>query len=262
MSPEFFSISIPALVFVCFMVGLAGFVDAVAGGGGIISIPAYMLAGIPAHYALGCNKFSGSCGTTLSVIKFWRNGALDIKIALIAAVTSFLGSALGTRIALLLSDQTIKTLLIFILPAAAVIMSLKRDFGEENLSGGLSEGCKIVFAMIIGFFIGGYDGLFGPGTGTFAIIAFSLIMKFDLKTASGNAKILNLASNYAALITFATAGSIIYKIAVPAAICGIIGNYFGAHCAISKGAKFIKPMMVVILAMLLIKLVIDILQTA
>ncbi|MEG1642349.1 MAG: TSUP family transporter [Synergistaceae bacterium] len=260
MGAELISISTPAMIFVCFMVGLAGFVDAAAGGGGTISVPAYMLTGLPAHYALGCNKFSGSCGTTLAVFKFWKNGAIDLKVALIAAISSFLGSAIGTKIALLLSDQTIKTLLIFILPTAAIIMSLKKQFGEENCSSELTKTSTIIFAVLIGFFIGGYDGLFGPGTGTFAIIAFSILMKFDLKTASGNAKILNLASNYASFITFAMAGTVIYKIAIPTAICGIIGNYFGSHFAITKGAKFIRPMMLFVLAMLLIKIVYDLVQ--
>ena len=245
------------MVFLCFMVGFAGFVDAVAGGGGTISIPAYMTAGIPAHFALGCNKFSGSCGTTVAVLKFWRSGALDVKAALIAAVGSFIGSALGTKIALLLSDQTLKTMMLFLLPTAAVIIMAKRDFGEEDLSSTLGKFQAALLAFFIGFLIGGYDGLFGPGTGTFAIIAFSMLMKFDLKTASGNAKILNLASNYASLLTFALAGNVIYKIAVPAAACGIVGNYFGSQCALTKGSKFIKPMVMFVLAMLLAKIAYD-----
>ena len=122
-----FTLSLQSLIFVCFMVGIAGFVDAAAGGGGIISLPAYMFTGMPAHYALGTNKFSGSCGTTLAVFKFWKSGALDIKASLIAAAGSFLGSAAGAKAALMMSDQTLKTILIFILPAAALIISLKRD---------------------------------------------------------------------------------------------------------------------------------------
>lgn len=251
------SLSLPVMIFLCFMVGFAGFVDASAGGGGVISLPAYMIVGIPAHYALGCNKFSGSCGTTVAVLKFWKSGAVNITVALIAAGGSFIGSAIGAKIALMLSDQTLKTMLLFILPAAAVIIMLKRDFGETDMSESLGKVQAAILAVFIGFLIGGYDGLFGPGTGTFAIIAFSMLMKFDLRTASGNAKILNLASNYASLITFAAAGSVIYTIAIPAAVCGIIGNHFGSHCALTKGAKFIRPMMMFVLALLLAKIAYD-----
>ena len=252
-----FALPVSSLIFVCLMVGLAGFVDAAAGGGGIISIPAYMFVGIPAHFALGCNKFSSTCGTTLTVFRFWKSGAIDIRSSLIAAAGSFAGSALGAKTALMLSDQAIKTMLVFILPAVAVIISLKRNFGEENLSQAINKTNAAILAAAIGFFIGGYDGLFGPGTGTFAIIAFSMMMKYDLKTASGNAKILNLASNAASLITFAFAGTVIYKIAIPAAICGLAGNYYGSHCVLTKGAKFIRPMVLMVLTILLAKVIYD-----
>lgn len=123
----------------------------------------------------------------------------------------------------------------------------------------MERGRAALLAFMIGLLIGGYDGLFGPGTGTFAIMAFSVLMGFDLRTASGNAKILNLASNYASLMTFAFAGTIIYGVALPAALCGIAGNYLGAHCALTKGARFIRPMMLTVLMMLVLKLLFDIL---
>lgn len=253
-----FVITLPSLIFVCFLVGLAGFVDAAAGGGGLISLPAYIFTGMPVHFAMGCNKLSASCGTTLAVFKFWKDGALNIRTAVIAAVGSFTGSATGARIALMLSDHFLKTIMLFIIPCAAALIFLKRDLGDEDLSMFLGGKRSAVFAFAIGFFIGGYDGLVGPGTGTFAIIAFSVIMGYDLRTASGNSKMLNLASNYASLITFAAAGTIYYKVAIPAAVCGIIGNYMGSACALTKGSKFIKPMIVIVLTMLLGKMLIDI----
>lgn len=245
------------LAFVCLMSGFAGFVDAAAGGGGLISLPAYMITGIPAHSALGTNKFSNACGTTLSVLKFWKSGATDIRIALIAAAGSFLGSAMGARLSLLMSEQTIKMMMVIILPAAAAIIMFKHDLGEVDRSSQFSRPKASLLAFFIGLFIGGYDGMFGPGTGTFAIMAFSMIIKYDLKTASGNAKILNLASNYAGFVTFAIAGTVIYSIAIPAAVCNIAGNHFGAHFALTRGAKFIRPMMMFVLALLLLKVVWD-----
>ncbi len=253
-----FVITLPNMIFVCLIVGFAGFVDAAAGGGGIIALPAYLFTGMPAHFAYGCNKFSSACGTTLAVFRFWSKGAVDLKVALIAALSSFLGSGIAAKIVLMIDDHILKMMLLLILPCVTVVISLKRSFGEEDLSSRLSDQATIILPLIIGFLIGGYDGLFGPGTGTFAIIAFSILMKYDLKTASGNAKILNLASNYASLITFALAGTVIYKIAIPAAICNIIGNYLGSGCALTKGAKFIRPMMTAVLTLLLGKILIDI----
>lgn len=255
---EGFELSIFSYCFICFFVFLGGFVDASAGGGGVISLPAYMFIGIPAHFALGCNKFSSSCGTTLAVIKFWRSGAVELRSAVIAFAGSFIGSAAGAHIALMLSGAVIKAMLIVILPCAALIIFLKRNMDDANLSGTITKGRAACLAFIIGLLIGCYDGLFGPGTGTFAIIAFTMLLKLDVRTASGNAKILNLASNYASLITFALAGTIIYSVAVPAAVCGIAGNYIGARCALSKGARFIRPMMIAVLVLMMLKLLWDI----
>lgn len=252
-----FTVTWPVLVFVCLLVGLAGFVDASAGGGGIIALPAYVFTGMPAHFALGCNKFSSACGTTLSVFKFWKAGAVSIRSSLLAAFSSFIGSGIAASIVLTIPDHVIKTMLLIILPLAAIVIFLKKDMGEDDLSHSLSRRSAILLSLLIGFLIGGYDGMFGPGAGTFAIFAFSSIMKYDIKTASGNAKIVNLASNYASLLTFALAGAVYYQIAIPAAICNIIGNYIGAAHALKKGGRFIRPMMIIVLIFLLAKIGLD-----
>ena len=253
-----FVVSAPALAFVCVMVFLAGFVDASAGGGGLIAIPAYLFTGMPAHCALGSNKLSSACGTTLSVFNFWRSGAVEPRSAAIAFAASLGGSALGAHIALLLSDAAIKTALLVILPCVALVVLFKRNFGDGGEERQISKRRAALLSAVIGALVGGYDGLFGPGTGTFGIIAFSMLLGFDLRTSSGNAKILNLASNYASLVTFIFAGDVIFSIAVPAAICNMAGNYLGSRCALAKGARFIRPMMLCVLAMLMLKLLWDI----
>lgn len=255
--PDAFTLSFPMAAFVCFMVFIAGFVDASAGGGGIISIPAYLFTGMPAHFALGCNKLSSSCGTTLSVIKFWKSGAVEPRSAIIAFVASFAGSSLGAQISLALSDAAIKKLLLVVLPCVAIMMIFRRDLGEGKRSG-VSKARGAILAAVVGVLVGCYDGLFGPGTGTFAIIGFSALLRFDLRTASGNAKILNVASNYAALITFISAGTVLYRLAIPAALCNMAGNYIGSHFALAKGARFIRPMMLAVFALLMLKLLWDI----
>lgn len=249
-----FIVTLPVTVFVCLLVGFAGFVDASAGGGGLISLPAYILTGMPAHYAYGCNKFSSACGTSLSAFKFWSAGAVNLRSSLFAAFGSFLGSGIASSIVLMIPDHVLKTMLLLILPIVAIIIFLKKEMGEEDHSHKLSRKSIIFLSLLIGFLIGGYDGMFGPGTGTFGIFAFSSIMKYDLKTASGNTKILNAASNYASLLTFALAGTIYYQIAIPAGICNIIGNYIGSTYALKKGGKFIRPMMILVLIFLLAKI--------
>ena len=226
------------LLFLMLMTGFAGFVDSAAGGGGLISLPAYLFAGLPVHYTYGTNKFSAACGTTFATAQFFQKGAMNIRVGLLAAVGSFVGSALGSHIVLLLSDQVLRTMMLIILPVAAVLILWRRD-------------------LAIGLGIGLYDGIFGPGTGTFAIIAFTTLMGFDLRTAGGNAKVLNLASNYASLVTYLSSGLVVFSIGIPCAISGIVGNLLGSHFALKKGAKFIRPMMLVVLVLLLGKIVSD-----
>lgn len=253
-----FTLSLPLLCMICFFVFLAGFVDAAAGGGGLISLPAYIATGMPAHVAYGCNKFSSACGTTLASLRFFRNRAMDVQAALLAAAGSFAGSGVAARIVLMLDDAVLKRIVIIFLPVAALVIFLNRGYGETNQSDSLSKRRKFLLTLVIGLLIGFYDGMVGPGTGTFAIIAFSILMKYDLKTASGNAKILNLASNYASLITYALSGNVLWTVAVPAAACNVLGSYFGSGMALKKGAAFIRPMILVVMILLMIKIVSDI----
>ncbi len=252
-------ISLPMFFLVCFLVGLGGFVDASAGGGGLITLPAYTLTGLPMHTIFAANKLSASCGATTSALMFLRKGALDWQVALSAAVASFLGSSLASRLVLLMPDKLLKTLVLVMLPLAALIILSQRKADQENRSGEVALGKKLTLGAIIGFFIGGYDGLIGPGTGTFAIIAFTAVLKFDLRTASGNAKILNLASNYASLVTFLFAGQVPFVLAIPCGGCNVCGALLGSHFALRKGARFIRPMMLVVMVLLLVKLATDLL---
>lgn len=250
-------ISLPMILLVGLLVGLGGFVDASAGGGGLITLPAYMLTGLPVHVIYAANKFSSACGTTFSSAMFLGKKAFDGKAALAAAAASFLGSALAAHLVLILPDRVLKTLVLVMLPLAAVIIFSQRNRPEENRSEEIPLGKKLLISAVIGFFIGGYDGLVGPGTGTFAILAFTSILKYDLRTASGNAKLLNLASNYASLATYLLAGTVPFALAIPCALCNICGALLGSHFALSRGAKFIRPMMLVVMGLLLIKMATD-----
>ncbi len=247
-------LSLPTFLLVCFLVGLGGFVDASAGGGGLITLPAYAITGLPMHTIFAANKFSSSCGATTSAMMFLRQGALSWPVALTAAASSFLGSALASRLVLVLPDNVLKSMVLVMIPLAALIIFSQRKQPEADRSGEIPLRKKLPLAAMIGFLIGGYDGLIGPGTGTFAIIAFTAILKFDLRKASGNAKLLNLASNYASLFTFLFAGTIPFALAIPCGICNLCGAWLGSRFALRKGAKFIRPMMLVVMILLLLKM--------
>ena len=240
------------MAFLILMTGFAGFVDSAAGGGGLISLPAYLFAGLPPHYTYATNKFSAACGTTFATASFFKSGAMNVKVGVLAAVGSFAGSALGAHIVLLLSDEALRTMMFIILPIAAAIILWQRNLPDENRDDGTLNGKKALLALAIGLGIGLYDGIMGPGTG-----AFTTLMGFDLKTANGNGKVLNLASNYASLFTYLMSGLVVFPIGIPCAVSNIVGNLLGSHFALKKGAKFIRPMMLVVLVLLLGKLISD-----
>ena len=243
------------LLFLMLMTGFAGFVDSAAGGGGLISLPAYLFAGLPVHYTYGTNKFSAACGTTFATAQFFQKGAMNIRVGLLAAVGSFVGSALGSHIVLLLSDQVLRTMMLIILPVAAVLILWRRDLPDENRDDGTLNAKKAVLALAIGLGIGLYDGIFGPGTGTFAIIAFTTLMGFDLRTAGGNVKLVNLASNIGALVTSLMSGKVFLVLGLIGTVTSFLGHFLGAGLAIKNGSKIVKPAVILVLVLLAAKVI-------
>lgn len=240
---------------VCPLVFLGGLIDAVAGGGGLITLPAYLLAGLPAHIASGTNKCGNVFGTLLSTGRFLKRGDVHVPSAIAGAIGALVGAWVGAKLNLIMPEQMLYYVMIAVVPVMAVFLLLKRDFGQEDRSGELSRGQLMAMALGIGLVIGGYDGFFGPGAGTFLMLAFTGLCRFDLLTASGNTKVANSASNLASLVTFAIAGKVMWSVGIPAALCGIAGNYVGSSLALKSGAKVIRPMFFVVLALLLARLI-------
>ncbi len=245
------------LLIVCPLVFFAGLIDSMAGGGGIISLPAYVAAGLPPHLALGSNKFSATWGTLFSTLRFLKKGRVHLKAALLAAAGALVGSAVGSRLALLTSEVYLKVILLVALPILAVFITTNKALDGEKESSFVFTPKTACMSALTGLAIGGYDGFFGPGTGTFLILVFHTLLHFDLLTASGNAKVVNLASNTASLCTFLISGNIVFALAIPAAFAGLAGNMLGSHLALSKGVKAIKPAFVVVLCLLLLKVGFD-----
>ena len=243
---------------VCPLVFLAGFVDSVAGGGGIISLPAYLMAGIPAHLAAGTNKVVNGCGTLMATAKYFRSGKVRLRPAIAAALGALLGSALGAQLASMIPEAALKTIMLIALPCVAVFLVLKRDFGADDApTVAVEPKREVLVSALIGLFIGCYDGLVGPGTGTFMILCFTAFLSMDLLTASGCSKAANLASNVGSAVVWILHGSVFWKLALPAIVCNILGAWLGARYAIRGGSKKIRGMMFVVLGLLFLKMLYD-----
>lgn len=234
---------------VCPLVFVAGFVDSVAGGGGVISLPAYLLAGIPMHLAAGTNKLANGCGTAISAYRYARSGKVVWLAAIPAAIFSLIGSTLGTELAVYLPARVLEIIVIAALPLVALILFFAKGFGEEEKP----RNSVIIRASLIGLAIGFYDGLIGPGTGTFLTLAFSALIGFSLLRSAGCARMANLASNVASLVVYLSHGSVLFSVGIPAIVCSMLGNFFGSKYAIKGGSGKIRFVMFFVLALLFIR---------
>ena len=236
------------------MVFLAATVDSISGGGGLISLPAYTMAGLNFDYASGNNKFSSTFGTLTATIRYYRSGKILMMPALFAIIGSIPGSVLGTKLAMWLGSEIMNVFMVFAIPVVGLFVLLNKN--DHNHSRALRRR-DYAACLLIGLGIGVYDGFFGPGTGTFLILLFSWITGMDLVSASATAKPVNLASNIAALITRILSGSVLYPLAIPAMCCSIAGGWLGSKLALMKGAKLVRYVMLGVLALLTVKLALE-----
>ena len=243
---------------VCPIVFLAGFVDSIAGGGGIISLPAYLIAGLPTHLAVGTNKTVSGLGTSVSVVKYLKSGKVIPDVALMSALGSVMGAWVGSSLALHLPEQTLKTILLVALPCVALFLTFNRGFGlQEGAEKPYSATRRRLLSLCIGLGVGSYDGLIGPGAGTFLIIAFTAVLGTDLLVSSACGRVANLASNLTSMVIYLSAGKVVYALALPAAVfCGL-GYYAGSCYALRGGSKNVRRLMFVVLALLFVKVGLD-----
>jgi uncharacterized membrane protein YfcA len=240
---------------------LAGLVDSIAGGGGLLSVPAYLAAGLPPHYVLGNNKFSSSFGTLFATLRYHQHGMIDVRVALLSAFFALIGSFLGSSAVLLLSADFLRILLVALIPLVAVLTLSNRSLGRENHSHRQTRQRKYGLAALASLLLGFYDGFFGPGMGMFLILFFTMALKYDFVTANANTKVVNLASNIAAVVTFIAHGKVIFAIGIPAAVAGIAGNLLGAKLVIKRGSSLIRPVFIFTLLLLFGKVLYDLLAS-
>lgn len=244
---------------ICPLVFLGGFVDAVAGGGGLISLPAYMIAGLPVHASIGTNKLSSAMGTTLTTFRFWKSGYVKARLSLICALFALVGSTCGANLAMLVDDQIFKILLLFILPMTALYVFKSKGM-EPGVREPLSERRTLLIACGLALGIGVYDGFYGPGTGTFLLLLLTGLAHMDLNDAAGTTKVINLATNVAALVTYLLNGQVYFVLGLTAGLFGIAGNYLGARSFSARGSKIVKPLIGAVLALFFIRVVYELIN--
>ena len=241
------------VLLVCCGVFLASFMDAIAGGGGIISVPTYLLAfhGLPTYFALGTNKLSSCIGTAFSTSRFIKNGYVNWALAAPSIVLALLGSMGGTWLQHHTPDVVLKYLLLAVLPVVAFLTLRSRAWPDEPEDISFPRQAAIVWAASL--VIGAYDGYYGPGTGTFLMLIFIRFAKLDTRTAAGGVKVVNLSSNLGSLFTAWRAGYVFWGIGLIAAVASILGHYLGAGLAIKNGSKIVKPTVLAVLILLTVK---------
>lgn len=233
---------------------VAGFIDSIAGGGGLIAMPAYMMCGLPIHLVYGCNKFQCAFGSTVAAYKYFKSGYLDLKITAVSAITAFLSSMAGTRIIFYLTEGQLRSMLMVLLPASALLVIFVKNAWSYTAKEQPLTLHNILLALLTGMTIGLYDSMYGPGGGTIAMLLFTFMFHYDVRTSSGNAKLTLIVSNYTALLSYILSGNVLYAIAIPCAVVNVLGNYLGAGFAIKKGAKIIRPLMITVVTVLIVKI--------
>ena len=252
---DFFGVPIWVALLICIGVFCASFMDAIGGGGGIISLPSYLLAGIPMHFALGTNKLSSCIGTVASTVRYIKNGCVDWLLGIPSIALALVGAHFGTRLQLLVDEKYLKFLLLLVLPITAVIL-LKKKFLPETKET-MNEWARRAIVWSASLIIGGYDGFYGPGTGTFLLLIFCYLAKLDVRTASGNVKLVNLASNIGALATSLAAGKVMIPLGLLSAVFATAGQYLGAGLALKNGSKIVRPVILVVLVLLAAKIILE-----
>lgn len=246
---------------VCPLVFLAGFVDAIAGGGGLISLPAYMLTGLPVHIAIATNKMSSAMGTALATWRYAQSGYINWRLAPLCVLCAFLGSAGGANLALLINEAILRALLLVILPLTGFYVLRSQSLDQHNLAGQQSNSRSqrqiSLLAALAALFIGIYDGFYGPGTGTFLILLLVGLAQMPLTQANGLTKVINLTTNLAALLVFLLNGQVLLPLGLAAGCFSLAGNYLGSRCFSSRGAAVARPIILVVLAIFFVKTVIE-----
>ncbi|MBQ4539515.1 MAG: TSUP family transporter [Oscillospiraceae bacterium] len=249
-------LSLKTYLIVCPLVFFGGFVDAIAGGGGLITLPAFMMAGIPVHFAQGTNKLSSSMGLVMAAIQYGRKGLIRYKPALVAAAGSTIGGSLGARALLFIPAEKAQLMLMIGLPVIATILLTRKSMKREQ-DDIVDPKTEYTRGFFIGLGCGFYAGFFGAGGGSFLIMFSVALLGYSMITASATAKVINLACDTSALVTYALSGRVIFALGIPCMLCCSLGSFVGSRMAIKLGSKFVRPVMIAVMSLIFVKLIYD-----
>lgn len=250
------------MIVCCIAFFLAGIVDSITGGGGLITIPAMLAVGIPVHYITGTNQCSVIIGSGVSAYKYVKSGNVHFRSALITLPFSIIGAYLGARLNLLVPDRYLKIFMLVMVPVIAAFVFANKKLGEED---GIDEKTPqevALWSAVIGLTLGAYHGFYGPGSGMFFMLAYAVFLKLNLVKATGNTRFVLAIASITSVSTYAMSGAVIWDLAIATNVFYIAGSYLGSVLAIKNGAKIIRPMMFVVVGLLIIKLAFDIFVSA
>jgi uncharacterized protein len=235
-------IDLSDLLMLCFFSFLAGFIDAIIGGGGLVQTPATLLIlpYYPVPMILGTTKVPSMAGSFMGAYQYSRHVQIIRKVLIPVCVIAFVSSLAGSYTVSVIPNSFMKPLAFFILIGVAIYTYRKKNFGVSEEAKELSFRTQLTYGALMGLLLGFYDGFFGPGTGSFLVLCFITLIGFDFLKASAHAKMVNLATNLASVLYFSFKNLILFKVAIPMAVCNMTGAFFGARLAILKGNKFIR----------------------
>jgi uncharacterized membrane protein YfcA len=240
------------LFYLCAFAFLAGFIDAVAGGGGLVQVPALfvLMPGVPAATLLGTNKFASIWGTLLATYQYSRQVPMEWRATLPTCAAALVFGYLGAQVVAIVPTGFLRPLVLVLLVAVLAYTLIRKDLGALHAPR-LTHRAQLWVGLATGAVIGFYDGFFGPGTGSFLIIAFVGLFGFSFLAASASAKVVNVITNGAALAFFTTHGHVLYAVAVPMALCNVAGSWVGTRLALRLGSRFVRIVFVVVVSALI-----------
>ena len=241
---------------------LAGFIDSVVGGGGLVQLPALLISlpGVAVPTILGTHKLASLAGTTMAMGQYARRVPIPWHSMLPTAAAACFSALLGARLVTLLPSAVLRPVIFVLLILVATYTFLKKDFGELHAPK-LTRTVEIWLGILVGAALGFYDGFFGPGTGSFLIFSFIGLFGFSFLSASASAKVVNVATNLSAVLYFAASQHVLYRVAVPMAVCNVAGAFVGTHVAIRRGSSFVRVLFLLVVSAVLIRFAYDLLRS-
>ena len=234
---------------------LAGYIDAIAGGGGLIQVPMFMLAGLPLHAVIGTNKIASAMGTSFVAVRFARQGFMKWRLCVPCIVAAFLGAQIGARCSLMASEEVLRVVMLAVIPVVGFYVLRHKELGAEK--DPWSQRKTLVLCCCIALAVGFYDGFYGPGTGTFLMLLLTGLGHLNLNSAAGVTKCVNLTTNLSSLVVFALSGTCVWVIGIVGGLGNLLGGYFGSGQFTQQGAAIVRPIMLVVLCLFALRLILE-----